>query len=107
LRLLARVAMAERTARFRCVLAVRRLLFSATARKLIAMPPPTPILFEGICEGRISEEPSGHGGFGYDPLFMPLGRHQSFAELGDEVKNSLSHRAHALKKLRRFLTSRP
>jgi XTP/dITP diphosphohydrolase len=53
-------------------------------------------LFDGACEGRIQFAPRGHGGFGYDPLFVPDGFAQSFAELGEDVKNKLSHRAKAL-----------
>jgi XTP/dITP diphosphohydrolase len=51
---------------------------------------------EGICEGTIIFEPRGTGGFGYDPLFVPDGYDQTFAELSDEVKNRISHRARAL-----------
>ena len=57
-------------------------------------------LFVGACEGRITFQPSGAKGFGYDPLFVPDGFRQSFAELGEDVKNRISHRAHALEKLR-------
>lgn len=57
------------------------------------------ILLEGICEGRIATEKRGTGGFGYDPVFVPEGHDQSFAELGDEVKNQISHRALATRKL--------
>lgn len=60
-------------------------------------------LFEGICPGRIAESPSGTGGFGYDPVFIPDGYEQTFAELGEEVKNRISHRALATEKLRAFL----
>jgi XTP/dITP diphosphohydrolase len=63
-------------------------------------------LFDGVCEGRIIFEPRGQGGFGYDPLFVPAGFEQTFAELGDGVKNRLSHRARALEKLKSFLTGR-
>lgn len=56
-------------------------------------------VFEGRCEGRLLREPRGGGGFGYDPLFVPTGFDQSFAELGDEVKNQLSHRGRAWAKL--------
>jgi XTP/dITP diphosphohydrolase len=53
-------------------------------------------LSEGICEGTIIFDPRGPGGFGYDPLFLPCDYDQTFAELPDEVKNRISHRAHAL-----------
>ena len=55
--------------------------------------------FEGTVEGRILEAPHGSGGFGYDPLFVPEGHTQSFAELGPCIKNSLSHRARAMEKV--------
>jgi XTP/dITP diphosphohydrolase len=57
-------------------------------------------LSEGICEGTITFEPRGTSGFGYDPLFVPDGYYQTFAELSDEVKNRISHRARALMRLR-------
>ena len=57
-------------------------------------------LFEGTCEGRIGFSARGRGGFGYDPLFVPTGYEESFAELGVEIKNKISHRARALEKLR-------
>ena len=56
-------------------------------------------VFDGVCEGRMIFQPRGKNGFGYDPLFVPVGFEQTFAELGDEVKNQLSHRAKALQKL--------
>ena len=56
-------------------------------------------LLEGICPGSIATEKRGTGGFGYDPVFIPEGYEQSFAELGDEVKNQISHRALATQKL--------
>ena len=52
--------------------------------------------FEGICDGRIEEKKSGDQGFGYDPLFVPLGSSDTFAELPSNVKNRISHRANAL-----------
>ena len=56
-------------------------------------------LLEGVCEGRIATEKRGAGGFGYDPVFIPDGFGQTFAELGDDVKNRISHRAKATGKL--------
>lgn len=53
------------------------------------------VLFEGRCQGRLGPEPRGGGGFGYDPLFIPDAYDSSFAELGEGVKNHLSHRAQA------------
>jgi XTP/dITP diphosphohydrolase len=93
LRLLADVPLEKRTARFRCVLSLIQ----------IKPPQPTPAghLFDGACEGRIAFEPAGQGGFGYDPLFIPTGLQQSFAELGEDVKNRISHRAQALEKLKK------
>ena len=60
---------------------------------------------EGICEGTIIFAPRGSGGFGYDPLFVPDGYDQTFAELPDSVKNRISHRGRALAKTREFLVS--
>ncbi len=59
--------------------------------------------FEGVCAGQITEEQRGDGGFGYDPIFMPDGYDQTFAELGNEAKNAISHRGRATKKLIDFL----
>ena len=60
----------------------------------------------GTVEGHLADEPSGDGGFGYDPLFIPLGYEETMATLGDDLKNSISHRANALKELRRQLMER-
>ena len=60
-------------------------------------------LFEGIVEGEITRERSGSEGFGYDPIFRPDGYDQTFAELGAEVKDRISHRARATQKLAEFL----
>jgi XTP/dITP diphosphohydrolase len=76
-----------RTARFRCVI-VLRISESETWS------------FEGVCEGRIAFEPQGTHGFGYDPLFIPDGFDCTFAELGDEQKNRISHRGKALENLK-------
>lgn len=59
--------------------------------------------FEGIVRGSISTEKKGEGGFGYDPVFIPEGHDKSFAELGSDVKNTISHRAIATEKLAEFL----
>ena len=56
-------------------------------------------LFEGIVRGSIIEERRGEGGFGYDPIFVPEGYDHTFAELGSEVKNRISHRAKAVEQL--------
>lgn len=59
--------------------------------------------FEGEIKGSIAFEPRGHAGFGYDPLFIPQGYRSTFAELGSEIKNTISHRALAVKQLVQFL----
>lgn len=61
------------------------------------------VQFEGEVRGHIAGEKHGHEGFGYDPIFVPDGYDQSFAELGEEVKNTISHRARAVKKLAEYL----
>ena len=57
------------------------------------------LTFEGVCEGVISNEIQGDGGFGYDPIFKPKGINKTFAELSFDEKNKISHRAIAIKKL--------
>lgn len=64
-------------------------------------------LFEGIIKGHIIEEKRGEAGFGYDPIFMPDGYDKTFAELGNDVKNEISHRAIAVRKLCEFLSALP
>ncbi len=59
--------------------------------------------FDGTVEGCIIREKRGDGGFGYDPLFIPDGYDKTFAELGNEVKNGISHRARAVAQLAEFL----
>jgi XTP/dITP diphosphohydrolase len=107
LQLLRDVPAEKRSARFRCVLA------------LTPVSPPAPLgaspvcyadefeirteLFDGACEGRIGFAPRGADGFGYDPLFVPEGFDETFAELGETTKNRISHRSQALAKLRQWL----
>ncbi len=73
----------NRRARFRTVIALAR-------------PGEEPLTVEGICQGVIIDELRGEHGFGYDPLFVPDGFDQTFAELPAETKNKISHRARAL-----------
>jgi XTP/dITP diphosphohydrolase len=101
LRRLANVPAEQRTARFRCVIALARVRMKVTDKvKFGGWNLET---FEGACEGRIEFAPRGQGGFGYDPLFVPAGFDRSFAELTEEEKNRLSHRAAALAKLKAWL----
>lgn len=83
----------ERSARFRCAVAI-----GAGGGKILNVS-------AGVCEGRIISAPRGSGGFGYDPIFVPTGYEQTFAELGPETKNQISHRARALAGARDFLSS--
>ncbi len=62
---------------------------------LLRGPEGAEMIFEGRCVGRLQHEPRGGAGFGYDPVFVPAGQTLSFSELGEAVKNSLSHRAQA------------
>ena len=61
-------------------------------------------VFEGVCPGVIAPEARGASGFGYDPIFVPDGFDRTFAELGAETKNRISHRARAFAQVRDFLT---
>jgi XTP/dITP diphosphohydrolase len=80
----------RRRARFECVL-------------LLIGPQGDEHVFEERCAGRLSLGPRGGSGFGYDPLFIPDGHDVSFAELGDAVKNTISHRARAWMKLAEWI----
>ncbi len=62
------------------------------------------ILFEGVVEGTITKEKKGAEGFGYDPIFIPKGYDQTFAQLPIQIKNEISHRGKALQKLIAYLT---
>jgi len=84
----------ERSARFRTV-------------ALISWGNGTETIAEGIVEGSIAETPSGSGGFGYDSIFVPLaGGGKTFAEMGDEEKNAISHRGVAFRTLKVHLEGR-
>ena len=80
---------ADRTARFRTVIA----LVGSDGEQV----------FEGTVEGHIITAPRGSGGFGYDPLFVPVGEERTFAEMGIAEKNSMSHRARAMHKAVAYL----
>lgn len=60
-------------------------------------------LFEGVVDGKLVEEARGNAGFGYDPVFVPEGYTETFAEMGVDVKNKISHRAKAVEQLKKFL----
>jgi XTP/dITP diphosphohydrolase len=62
-------------------------------------------VFRGECRGRIALAPKGSHGFGYDPVFIPRGYRKTFAELGPAVKNRISHRAVALRKFKKYITT--
>ncbi len=84
------IAQEQRTARFICVIAV-------------AAPDGLVRTVQGVCEGRIETFGRGEGGFGYDPLFIPEGFQKTFAELGDDEKNRISHRGRALQEAQYLL----
>jgi len=84
------VSLNERTARFKTVAA-------------LVNPDGKVKTVEGICEGLIGKELKGEEGFGYDPLFIPEGYEETFAQLSPEIKNEISHRAKALEKLKVLL----
>ncbi len=104
LRLLKHVPLEQRTARFRCVVALTSVLHSTNeSASPVCYADELELqaeLFEGVCEGRIGLTPRGRGGFGYDPLFIPMGYDHTFGELDEGIKNELSHRARALALLR-------
>ena len=79
----------HRTARFKCAIAI-------VENELVE-------IVTGVCEGEIATEPRGNQGFGYDPIFIVPSYGKTFAELGAEIKNQISHRAIALKKVKEVL----
>ena len=78
------------TARYRCVAA-------------FAEPGDEVISAEGLCEGTITTRPRGAGGFGYDPIFLPVGWDRTMAELAPDEKDRISHRGRAFRALRALL----
>jgi XTP/dITP diphosphohydrolase len=90
LRALAGVPRAGRTARYRAV-------------AVVAAPGSETVHAEGTCEGIIGAKPRGTGGFGYDPIFEPLGWDRTMAELSPEEKDRISHRGRAFRELERRL----
>ena len=102
LRLLKDIPAEKRTARFRCVIALVAVPHEVVenASPVCLTEVPAVQIFDGACEGSIIFAPRGQNGFGYDPLFVPDGFEKTFAELDNDVKNHLSHRARALEKLR-------
>ncbi len=70
-----------------------------TAAIVLALPDGTEITAEGYMYGRIIDTPRGNRGFGYDPIFIPDGEERTVAEMSDEEKNAISHRANALRAL--------
>lgn len=82
------VPLAQRSARFRCVIAV-----------VTAADDPAPLLAAGVWQGHIALAPLGAGGFGYDPVFVPAGSTQTLAQWSAAAKNAVSHRAQALQQL--------
>jgi XTP/dITP diphosphohydrolase len=91
LRELSRAGSDDRRARFVCAVALHDPLGGATE------------IFHGLCPGRITPAPRGTNGFGYDPVFIPDGHSQTFAELPAAVKQQISHRARALRLARDFI----
>ena len=65
-----------------------------------------PVIFKGICPGRILDKPEGEGGFGYDPIFYSDEAKQCFGTAGEEIKNKHSHRAKAMEQLIKYLNSK-
>jgi len=90
LKLMEKVPLEKRRARFRCVVA-------------LAKPDGEIVTREGVCEGLIAFEMRGKSGFGYDPVFIVPEYGKTFAELGEDIKNRISHRARALMKIKEII----
>ena len=91
----------DRGAQFRTVIT----LILVEREKTALLKEKRTIQVSGIVRGRIAEEEYGQGGFGYDPVFIPEGYDKTFGELPAEIKNSISHRSHALQALVKLLNS--
>lgn len=97
----------NRKARFRTVIALLQHPKNQQEENIKnAFTAPEIHYFEGRIDGIIAKEKRGNAGFGYDPLFIPNGYQQSFAELGETIKNHISHRAQAVEKLAEYLHSK-
>ena len=70
----------------------------------LCVPEKFMLITQGYCYGTIADSPRGYNGFGYDPIFIPDGYDKSFAELGDEIKNQISHRTNAFRKINDILS---
>jgi XTP/dITP diphosphohydrolase len=92
LKVMEKLSLGERRAKFRCVAALAR-------------PDGEVVTCEGVCEGIIDFEMKGESGFGYDPLFLLPEYGKTFAELGEEMKNKISHRARALTKIKKIINT--
>lgn len=94
----------NRSAHFKTVICLIMDEADSAAQK--SSPYTEPLFFEGIVEGEITNVRSGAEGFGYDPIFKPEGYDKTFAELGNDIKNGISHRARAVAKLADFLKNK-
>jgi len=92
LKVMEKLSLGERRAKFRCVAA-------------LAKPDGEVVTCEGVCEGIIDFEMKGESGFGYDPLFLLPEYGKTFAEIGEEMKNKISHRARALAKIKKIINN--
>ena len=88
------IPLEKRTARFHCTLAFLR-----------HADDPCPLLAQGTMEGHVHLQPRGHNGFGYDPIFWPIGLRCSVAEMSTDDKHAISHRGQALRQLQHLLSA--
>jgi len=90
LKLMEKLPIEKRKAKFRCA-------------AVLAKPDGGVVTCEGVCEGMIAFEMKGESGFGYDPVFLVLSYGKTFAELGEKIKNRISHRAQAFAKIKKII----